>query len=248
MESQKKLVYRLGGAAALLQLGSLLVSIGVVVALGAPPDRVDDIYVLLHQAPVAGLLQMELPLLALVGLYLVLGPALAVALWRSHQVYAALSALLTVVAVICLFSSHSALSLLHLSHRYAAATTPEQRAGLLAAGEAMIAADGWNSSAGYVSGMLLQGAGVLVSVVMLRSRKFSKVTAVAGLVANAGDLIQHVLHPFAPGLAAAILPLAGPFYLVWFPMLAWGFFRLASGGAQARVQGLTGVQATQTIR
>jgi hypothetical protein len=235
MDSQERLVYRLGGAAALLQLGSLLVAIVVVAFLGAPPERLDEIYALLHETPGVGLLRMELPLLPLVGLYLVLGPALALALWRTHPVYATQSALMTVVAVLCFFSSHPAFSLLHLSHRYAAAMAPEQRAALLAAGEAMIAADGWNSSAGYLSGLLLQGAGVLVSILMLRSRAFNGITAVAGLIANAVDLVQHLLHPFAPALAAAILPVAGPFYLLWFPMLAWSLFRLASG--RTRVQG-----------
>jgi hypothetical protein len=62
---------------------------------------------------------------------------------------------------------------------------------------------------------------------MLRSRDFSRVTAVAGLLGNALDLAQHVLHPFAPSLSAAIMMLMGPFYLVWFPMLARDLFRLA---------------------
>lgn len=59
-------------------------------------------------------------------------------------------------------------------------------------------------------------------------------TAYAGLVANALDLVQHLLHPFAPSLAAAILPFAGPFYLVWFPMLVRDFVRLARREAATR--------------
>jgi hypothetical protein len=63
---------------------------------------------------------------------------------------------------------------------------------------------------------------------MLRSKEFSKVTALAGLLGNAFDLIQHILHPFAPSLSATIQMVMGPFYLVWFPMLARDLFRLGT--------------------
>jgi hypothetical protein len=78
-----------------------------------------------------------------------------------------------------------------------------------------------------MSGILLQGGGVMISLVMLRSRDFSKVTAIAGLIGNALDLIQHVLAPFTPSLSATIQKMMGPFYLVWFPMLARDLFRLS---------------------
>jgi hypothetical protein len=85
----------------------------------------------------------------------------------------------------------------------------------------------WNSSGAYVSGFLMQGGGIIISLIMLKSKDFSKVTAIAGLLGNSLDLTQHLLHPFVPSTAAPIQMLMGPFYLVWFPMLARDFFRLA---------------------
>jgi hypothetical protein len=61
------------------------------------------------------------------------------------------------------------------------------------------------------------------------SRDFSKVTAISGLLGNALDLVQHLLHPFAPSISAPIQMFIGIFYFVWFPMLARDFFRLAKG-------------------
>jgi hypothetical protein len=98
---------------------------------------------------------------------------------------------------------------------------------LIAAGEAVIASDMWNSSGAYVGGILMQGGGVIISLVMLHSRDFSRVTAVSGLLGNSLDLAQHILHPFAPGLSATLQMFMGPFYIVWFAMLARDFFRLA---------------------
>lgn len=88
----------------------------------------------------------------------------------------------------------------------------------------------WHGTGSYVTGILLQGAGVSISVIMLRSRDFSRVTACSGLVANGLDLVQHLIHVFAPSIAAPILAVGGVFYLVWFPMLGWDFFKLGRGG------------------
>jgi hypothetical protein len=113
-----------------------------------------------------------------------------------------------------------------LGSQYGAATSEIVRTQLVAAGEAVTASDIWNSSAGYMTGLLLQGGGVIISLVMLRSKDFSKVTAFAGLLGNALDLVQHILHPFTPSLSATIQMVMGPFYFVWFPMLARDLFRL----------------------
>ena len=84
----------------------------------------------------------------------------------------------------------------------------------------------WNSTAGFIAGILLQGAGVLISVVMLRGKTFSKVTAYAGILANGFDLTQHLMRPFLPSIASILLMIGGPFYLLWFPLLGRDLFRL----------------------
>jgi hypothetical protein len=124
-------------------------------------------------------------------------------------------------------ASESSFALMHLGDQYAAATSDAVRAQLLAAGQAVLASDMWNSSGAYVSGILMQGGGVIISLAMLRSRDFSRVTAIAGLLGNALDLTQHMLHPFAPSISAPIQMAMGPFYLAWFIFLARDLFRLA---------------------
>jgi hypothetical protein len=78
-----------------------------------------------------------------------------------------------------------------------------------------------------MSGILLQGSGVMISIIMLRSRDFHKVTAYSGLLGNSLDLIQHIIHPFAPEASAILQQVMGFGYFVWFPMLAWDFLRLS---------------------
>jgi hypothetical protein len=141
-------------------------------------------------------------------------------------VYTALATLFTLIAVTLSFANESTFSLLRLGDNYVSASSEAHRAQLLAAGEAVIASDMWSGTSAYMTGILLQGAGVVISIIMLRSQDFSKVTAYAGLLGNGFDLVQHILHPFAPSISAFIMMFMGLFYFVWFPMLARDFFKI----------------------
>ncbi len=227
LDAGRKDLYQIGGTSALLQLATVLVIFVVSATLGTRPTSAQEYFRAYQENPLAGILRDDFTSLFLVAMYLGTFPALYVALRRVNPVAATFATLFTFAAVITCFATHSGFSLIHLSQQYAAAAGDAQRAQFLAAGEAILAADMWNSSGAYLSGILLQGGGIIISVVMLRSRDFSKATAIAGMLGNAFDLSQHVLHPFAPSVSAALMMAMGPFYLAWFPLLARDLFRLA---------------------
>lgn len=228
IETSKEIkgLYRIGGVAAALQLVAIL-GYGVVAAvLGPKPASAAAYFAVYLESPAAAFLRGDFLLLILIGLYLGTFPAFYVALRRESPVYAALAALFTIIAVTGAFATESTFSLRHLGSQFITASEA-QRSQLIAAAEAVISSDMWNSSAAYMGGILLQGSGVMISLIMLRSKDFSKVTAYAGLLGNGFDLPQHIIHPFAPSIAAPIQMFMGIFYFVWFPMLARDFFRLA---------------------
>ncbi len=72
---------------------------------------------------------------------------------------------------------------------------------------------------------MLQGSGVMISLAMIGSGKFRKLTIVSGILGNGIDLIQHVIHPVLPNAAEIILMFAGPFYLIWYVTLGMDFYR-----------------------
>ena len=74
---------------------------------------------------------------------------------------------------------------------------------LLAAGEALLAADMWHSTGAFMGAILLQSGALLVSVAMLRTRVFGRPTAWVGILTHGLDLVHVVLGPFAPGAAVA---------------------------------------------
>jgi hypothetical protein len=221
-------LYRIGGVAATLQLVVILGYAVVAAVLGSKPPSADAYFLVYLESPAAAFLRGDFLLLILIGLYLGTFPALYAALRRESPVYAALATLFTIMAVAGTFATESTFSLHHLGSQFITASEV-QRSHLIAAAEAVIASDMWNSSAGYMGGILLQGSGVIISVIMLRSKDFSKVTAYAGLLGNGFDLLQHTIHPFAPSIAAPIQMFMGIFYFAWFPLLARDFFRLAKG-------------------
>jgi ribose/xylose/arabinose/galactoside ABC-type transport system permease subunit len=225
-----KSMYAIAGLAGLLQLALPLAIVIVSFFVELNPGASNEFFTILYADRIAVSLRDDFASLIVVALYLGTFPGLYVALMRINPTYSALATLFAFIGVTVVFTTHSGFSLLYLSDQYAAATTEAQRAQLLAAGQAVIASDMWNSSGGYMSGILLQGAGVIISLVMLRSKDFSKVTAYAGLLGNALDLTQHILHPFTPSISEVLLRGAGPFYVVWFVMLGRDFFRLRRDG------------------
>jgi hypothetical protein len=223
-------LYRLGGIAAIVQLASLLVMLVAQAALGPRLTSAEEFYIVQQASRWAAVLRGNLLLIFLIGPYLFTFPALYVALRRQSPVGAGLAALFTIMTVAMMFAAEETFALLRLGDLHAAALTDLERAQYVAAGEAVFASGMWDSSGAYMSGMLLQGAGVLMSIIMLRSRDFSRWTAYSGLLGNALDLTQHLLHPFVPAVSAATVPFMGIFYFVWFPMLGRDLLRLARRG------------------
>jgi len=209
-----------------------LATIVVAVAFGPRPTSAAEFFAIQQANPLAALLRGDFVLMFfLISAYLGTFPALWWNLRHISPIATTFATLFTAIAVMLSFSGESTFALLHLGDLYAAASSESVRAQLLAAGEAVLAAGWWHSSGSYMTGILLQGGGVIISLVMLKSKDFNKVTAIAGLLGNALDLIQHLLHPFAPSISAPIQMFMGIFYFVWFPMLARDFFKLAKGSS-----------------
>jgi hypothetical protein len=61
---------------------------------------------------------------------------------------------------------------------------------------------------------------------MLSSNAFGKATAYVGVVTHGLDLAHLLVGFFIPAGGVILMMIAGPLYLVWFPLLARDFFRL----------------------
>ena len=221
-----KALYRMGGVAALVQLGCVLITLVVATTLGVEPTTANEYFTGLGQARLVTLLRLDFPSLINVTLFTVTSFAVIAAMQEAKRMYAGLGVGLVFIGVVLVLATHSAFSMIHLADQYAAVATEAQRTLLLAAGEAVIASDWWHSTGGFFAGLFLQGGMVLISCTMLRSTHFSKATAWTGMLANGLDWIHVLIQMVSPGLAAIVLGIGGLFYVVWYPLLARDFFRL----------------------
>jgi hypothetical protein len=91
---------------------------------------------------------------------------------------------------------------------------------LVASGQAMLAI--YQGTAFYASYVLLAVAPLIISVVMLRSNIFGKVTAYVGIVANV-----LAVGLFVPAIGVFLSLVSVVALLIWYVLIAFKLFMLA---------------------
>jgi len=204
----------------------LLLSIGIGLLVGFLPTAVEEYYQTLNNDGLVGILRLDLATLILLALFPFVAVAIYAAFRQSRQAYGLLAMVLILIGTLLGLSNESAFAMMHLGDLHAAASSAAQQEQLLAAGQAVLAANMWNSTAGFLAGIFMQGGFVFISFVMLRSQEFSKGTAYTGILSNGLDFIHVFVALFAPALAATLLSVGGVFYLFWFVLLGRDMVKL----------------------
>jgi hypothetical protein len=231
----------IGGVAALVAaivcrrwLGSeymLLANMGLFrLGLNAHPSDVSDWFALLHTNKLVGFTLLngfDLANYALVGL-------IFLGLYAAHRRYdranMTLVLVLAFLGIALYFASNHALLLLALSDQYASAATTAQKSAILATGQVLLAL---NNHAVFGSGVfwgfiLVTLAGLIMSVVMLRSGLFGKWASAIGILANTLGLGYFFTLAISPPLTFIPLSASAPFLLVWYILIGLkliGLFR-----------------------
>jgi hypothetical protein len=218
---------RVGGIAAYILIVYSLATIVQMVVLGGQPTTAAEAFTLLQHNKALGLLRLDLPTLIVMPLYYLLFLGLFAALRRSHLANALLATALAFVGVTLVLATPTALSMLPLSDKFAAATTDAARAQLLAAGEAIMASDIWHGTGAILGGVLIQCGAVLICCVMLRGGVFGKATAWLGIVMHGLDLAHIIGGQFLPVSGVVLMAIAGPLYPVWFFLVGRRLLQLA---------------------
>jgi hypothetical protein len=241
-DSGWKTLYRMGAVAALVAVivfrrnfsAELMQFRGFGIIRGVPttsPSSAIDWFTLLQQNRFVGLCLLnvvDLVNYALVGLIFL---ALYGALRRASKSAMLIATASGLIGIAVYFASNQAFAMFSLSEQYAAATSDAQRSMLLAAGEALLAINNpgavCQGTGIYASFFLVILAGLIISVVMLRSSIFGKATAIAGIVANGIRLGYFIMLVFAPSIHWLSIPISAPFRVTWYVLIALKLFRLA---------------------
>lgn len=224
-----KSLYKIGGLTALILLIYSLVTMVLLVTIDGQPESAQEGFTMLQNNRLVGLLRLDVLTILVIPLYYLLFLGLYMALKKTHAVSGTLVFMLTFAGVTLALATPSAFSFLTLSDKFAAATSEAQKTLLLAAGQAILASDLWHGSGAIMGGILLQTGAVLISVLMLESKSFAKATAYIGIVMHSLDLAHILIGFFLPAGGVILMAIAGPLYLVWFPLLARDFFQVGGG-------------------
>jgi hypothetical protein len=200
--------------------------------LGGQPATAAEAFELLQSNRIVGLLRLDVPTVLALPLYYPVFLGLYAALRRDEPALTTLATTLAFVGVTLVLATPMGLSMVPLSDKYAAATSESARSQLLAVGEAILATDMWHSTAAFVGGLLGQAGAVLASLVMLRTRVFSRMTGWVGLVNHGLDLAHIALMPFLPRAGVVLMMAAGPLYLIWFPLVGRRLLRLSRAAGE----------------
>ena len=203
---------RCGGFAALASVGLIVVQI-VVFVIWPPAQTVGEVFTLMDEAPLLGLLSLDLVYLVndiAVWLFYL---GLAAPLWQVSRSGTVIAIGLGTLQMAAYFGSNPSLEMFALGRAYATADEPA-RQSLFAAGEAVLA--GWTGTA-FVTYYLL-GAAVLLIVAALLRRTTALGRSATWWALAAGLLM---LVPSSLGVAGMIFSLAS--------LVPWSVFCIIGG-------------------
>lgn len=170
-----------GVGAGIAMLGIMILQI-VIFTVWPPPDTTDGFFDLFQRSWLLGLLSMDLLYILNNALLVPIYLALYAALRREAESAMLIALVFGLVGIAAYFASNTAFEMLALSDQYAAAVSEARRTALLGAGESILAI--YRGTAFNVYYVLNAAALLILAVVMLRSRVFSKTTARIGLAAG----------------------------------------------------------------
>jgi hypothetical protein len=160
--------------------------------------------------------------------------ALFAALRRANEAWVAIATSLAFVGIAAYIPTNMGFSLLYVSDQYAAATTDAQRSLLVGAGQSIVAVggNGLFESNGFI---LVAVAGLIVAVVMRRSKIFGRATSWVGVLANGLLMANYVGLAFvsaASVFSTDLFASASILVFIWWILIAWKLLQLGRGASK----------------
>jgi hypothetical protein len=196
--------------------------------IGGPPLTAGESLSILQENIFKGLLRLDLLTVFVIPLYYLLFFSLYIALKETNPILIIISIIMAFAGITLFLSAPSVFSYLDLSNKFSAATTVEEKSRILAASEAIISSDIWHGTAPRIGGLMMQTGWVMISLVMLRTQLFNKLTSITGIVTHGLDLLHIIIGFFIPTAGDILMFVAGPLYLLWFPLVGLRLIKLST--------------------
>lgn len=214
------LLYRIGAVAALMT--AIIIPLQAIIFIIWPPPlngSVLEWFDLFEKNWFIGLLSLDLLLIIDYILLIPIILALYVLLRKTNGPLMLLGMALFFISITAYFSSNTMLEMWSLSTEYAKAAATE-KATLIASGKTMITT--YVGTAFHISYVVGQLAGIIVSIVMLKSKLFSKTTAYAGII---GNFVGYGLYIPTVGIYISLLSVVGLW--IWYILISRKLFHIS---------------------
>ena len=221
-----RLLYQLGGLTCMILIAYSLFTMLIMVGIGTPPETIEECFSMLKENRLYGLLRLDILTVFVMPLYYLLFYSIYLALKDTNKEFLSISTILVFAGLTLFLATPSVFSYLHLSDEYTKATIESDKNQLIAAGEAILASDMWHGTGAKIGGILIQLGALIISMIMLKSNVFNKLTAYTGIVTHGLDLAHIVIGFFLPTVGIILMAIAGPLYLLWFPLIGIRLFKL----------------------
>lgn len=222
-------LYKVGGVAALIAATLLLFEI-IIFAIWPQPNTITDYFVLFQNSKFIGLLDFYLLEFFAYILFIPIFLAISLAIRRGNESYIVLALIFAITGVAVFLATNNPFSMLSLSNQYAAAATDAQKELYLAAGQTILANTNQRAFEGFNIGFfLLSIAGMIISIVMLRSRTFNKVIANVGILTFTISLVEYIRVVFMPSISLLLIIIAvssGLLIPIWLVLIARRLLKL----------------------
>lgn len=231
-ESRWKGLYKVACVAAIIAvIVGLIESIIMFLPGGSmSPETVTGWFTLLQNNWFLGLRNLGLMNIIFIPLGIPTFLALYAAHRRTNKAYVALIAMIiSLVSITVFLATNRAFPMLELSSQYASATTDVQRSMLTAAGQSMLSVGESHIPGTFIGFFLGEIAGIIISVVMLWGKVFSKTNAFVGIIGFTFLLVNEIFSSFVPGLfnTAMIFGMGGGLLsMIWYVMISRRFLQL----------------------
>ncbi len=234
--TRSKIICRVGALAALIAALGFRRNMGAEMTMffGATPTAASGWFTLLQDNPLLGIISLNFFDIINYALVSIMFVALFFALRKTRQGLAA--SLLCLGGFIVYVVSDTSFEMVSLSNKYATASTAAQKSALLAAGQAILAKGvpgaGYEGIGGVVSMLLIAVAGLIISIAILQSKIFNRITGYLGIIASVFDLVYLMSLgslPVTSVLWSSILVGgAGLLLTVWHILIGIRLYRLSN--------------------
>ena len=232
-EKQWHSIYNLGVLATIIALLGILldVVIGIVTGgnLSGLPQTAIDRFTEFHNNKFLGLYHLDL-LNIIVQLILIPAYFALFAVHRNiNKAFGFLALMVFLFGSVIMVANNTALSMLELSNKFFSTTIDSQKVLYAAAGESMLAL-GAHGSPGIFLGFFIPNiANLIMSVVMLEGKVFSKTNSWIGIIGSILMLLYVILVNFRTGVENMATAFAMPgalLLMVWMIMFTISLFKL----------------------